>query len=59
MKYNLLFRLAWVLSISPDAVMNLGMNPELMTFTISFLEMFRRCMWNCFIVEKEFFKIKL
>ena len=45
------------MSISPDMLVNLGVNPELLTFIISLMEMMRRCMWNCFIVEKEYFKL--
>ncbi len=50
---NFFLRLAWVLSISPNMADVMGFAPVFFTFLISFLEMFRRCLWNFFRVEKE------
>lgn len=53
---NLILRFTWTLSISPDIASYLGLNSITFTLMISFLEMFRRCQWNFFRVEKEHIK---
>jgi len=42
---NLLLRLAWVLSISPDVIAQI-IRPELITFGIGLAEIIRRSIWN-------------
>jgi len=49
---NLLFRFAWILSLS-SAVVDKTMRKELYTFLLGFIEMTRRSIWNFFRVEKE------
>jgi len=56
---NLLMRLVWVLSISPDIIPKIT-KPELFSFIIGFIEVFRRAVWNFlryFLIF--FFKLKL
>ncbi|KRX07878.1 hypothetical protein PPERSA_10266 [Pseudocohnilembus persalinus] len=53
---NLLLRLVWVLSISPDILSQLeqtGITNEIFTFFVYALEALRRCQWNLFRVENE------
>lgn len=50
---NLILRLVWVISISPDVKFALGISGEMWTFLVVFLELFRRCQWNFLRVEKE------
>mmetsp|Transcript_41233 Transcript_41233/g.36572 ORF Transcript_41233/g.36572 Transcript_41233/m.36572 type:complete len:120 (-) Transcript_41233:919-1278(-) len=52
MTLNLMFRCAWVFSISPDIVRTIT-RPELFSLIIGFLEIFRRSIWNFLRVEKE------
>jgi hypothetical protein len=49
---NFFLRMSWIVSISPDIVAQM-MRPELVTFIVAFLEVFRRCVWNFLRVEKE------
>jgi len=49
---NLLFRFAWILSLSP-AIVHKTLRKELFTFVLGFIEMIRRAIWNFFKVEKE------
>jgi hypothetical protein len=46
-------RLAWVFSISPNIVREIGLRPEIFTMVIAFLELLRRAIWNFLRVEKE------
>ena len=56
MLMNLVLRMSWVFSISPGIVDELKVQKEMFSLIISFLEMFRRCVWNFFRVEKEHIK---
>lgn len=49
---NLLLRYSWTLTISPYVVVLIPKSTFL-PFLTGFLEIFRRCMWNFFRVEKE------
>ncbi len=53
---NIILRSAWMLTISPE-VLNFLLSKlkrtEIILFFLSFLEMFRRCMWNFFKMEIE------
>lgn len=40
---NLILRLVWVISISPDVKFALGISGEMWTFFVIFLELMRRC----------------
>lgn len=50
---NIILRFAWVFSISGDIIKKVFVRPEIFTMFVSFLEMFRRCLWNFIRVEKE------
>lgn len=50
---NLFLRLTWVFSISPDIVDKIGVNRDIFSLIIALAEMFRRCIWNFFRVEKQ------
>jgi len=52
MAVNLLMRLVWVMSISPD-VISRNIRPELFNLIVGFIEIFRRSVWNFLRVEKE------
>lgn len=52
MAVNLLMRLVWVMSISPD-VISRNIRPELFGLIVGFIEIFRRSVWNFLRVEKE------
>lgn len=52
MTANLIMRLVWVLSISPD-VISRNIRPELFALIVGFVEIFRRSVWNFLRVEKE------
>lgn len=45
-------RFAWILTINP-ALCNKIMRPELFTFVVALLEIFRRVIWNFLRIEKE------
>ena len=45
MTANLIMRLVWVLSISPD-VISRNIRPELFALIVGFVEIFRRSVWN-------------
>lgn len=49
--FNLIFRFSWTITIAPF-ILTLIKSP-LVPFTVGFIEIFRRCMWNFFRVEKE------
>jgi hypothetical protein len=49
---NGILRVAWILSICPDIVEDLS-RPEFLTGLVGALEIFRRCIWNFFRLEKE------
>lgn len=53
---NLILRFFWVLTVSPDVVLSF-IRPEFFFFIISFMEVFRRGMWNFIRVELEHIKI--
>lgn len=40
---NLILRLVWVISISPDIIGSLNINKEIFTFFVQLLELLRRC----------------
>lgn len=52
MFFNLVLRLTWVCTISPDIIKS-HVRVEFFMFLIAFLEILRRAIWNFFRVEKE------
>ena len=50
---NLVFRLAWVATLSPSIVQSFGGSKHLFTLLTGSLEILRRGFWNLFRVEKE------
>jgi hypothetical protein len=56
MIFNLFLRIAWVLTISSFVVNSKGVWPVLFTLIISFIEIFRRGVWNMFRIEFEHVK---
>lgn len=42
---NLIMRLAWTFSISPDVIAEI-MRPELFSLIVGFVEILRRAVWN-------------
>ena len=52
MALNFILRFAWILTINP-ALSNKMMRPELFTFMIGLLEIFRRSIWNFIRIENE------
>jgi hypothetical protein len=50
MVLNIILRLSWILSISPE---NIPISSPMFVFMISALEIFRRFLWNFIRVEKE------
>jgi len=53
---NLILRFFWVLTVSPDVVLSF-IRPEFFFFIISFMEVFRRGMWNFIRVELKHIEI--
>jgi len=53
---NLFLRFLWVLTVSPEIVLRF-IRPEFFFFIISFLEVFRRGMWNFIRVELKHIEI--
>ena len=53
---NLILRFFWVLTVSPDIVLGF-IRPEFFFFIISFMEVFRRGMWNFIRVELKHIEI--
>jgi hypothetical protein len=49
---NLIFRCSWTLTISPS-VIHLIPKSTFLPFLTGLIEIFRRCMWNFFRIEKE------
>ena len=56
MLINLILRFFWVLTVSPDIVLGF-IRPEFFFFFISFMEVFRRGMWNFIRVELKHIEI--
>ena len=50
---NLIFRITWILNISPDVIKTVLWRPELSSFLLGFFEMMRRTIWNFLRVDKE------
>lgn len=43
-------RANWALNISPNVIKNFNVLPYYLIMIVSYLELFRRCMWNIFRV---------
>lgn len=56
MVINLFLRFMWVLTVSPEIVLSF-IRPEFFFLTISFMEVFRRGMWNFIRVELKHIEI--
>jgi len=50
---DLIFRMTWILNISPDVINAVLWRPELSVFILGSMEMIRRTMWNFLRVDKE------
>lgn len=50
---NLVFRVTWILTISPDVINTVFWKPELSALALGFTEMIRRTIWNFIRVDKE------
>jgi len=50
---NFIFRITWILNISPDVINSVFIRPELSAFALGFAEMIRRTIWNFLRVDKE------
>ena len=56
MTINFILRFFWVLTVSPDVVLSF-IRPEFFFFILSFMEVFRRGMWNFIRVELKHIEI--
>lgn len=56
MTINLFLRFLWVLTVSPEIVLRF-IRPEFFFFAISFMEVFRRGMWNFIRIELKHIEI--
>jgi hypothetical protein len=56
MVFDLFLRTAWVLTISSFVVNSTGVWPVLFTLILSFIEIFRRGVWNSLRIEFEHVK---
>lgn len=50
---NLLFRLLWVMNISPDVLRQIPLERYLLILVVSSLEIMRRTIWSIFRIENE------
>lgn len=51
--FNMLLRVSWALTISPFVINSTGVWPVLFVMLISFIEIFRRGVWNVLRIENE------